>query len=423
MIPFRKSIQNLSFAILTALAVGTAFVQPAQAAKSSCADTVIKPTAIVASTRLRDLILMFENLMGSGSTTSLRREDKIVVNQTAIDEQLGAMTEYAQNHETAKFRLRDQKLPGQKNITSTIYFTPIRMKMTAREMGEKMIEAREITREQLERWLLEKKQGIVNVESPQLEELKAKVVDTILSGKVRLRKYFSTDSSAPLGSAEMHPSGGTDGYQYLEFKIDHPLFKQSVVKPRVLIPDADALTLQDATTYAANRSEYARRWVDLNSNSKTPRSVTEAVVENYLAVFDDLYRSGMEKLPQFAKTEYVRDSYSLFLYRDGEDPADLRVKPLEIQFTVDQEIKVIDSRSGHSISAYSAEDVVVEIKVPVRLAKLDAKAVAEYPGLAFVAQIKAELEAQHNMNFVKGSGKLSTFRRLLIKLFPDLGDI
>jgi hypothetical protein len=102
------------------------------------------------------------------------------VAQTAVDHALKTLSEkYGPN-----FQLRDQKLPGRKNVTVTQYAVPITFK------------------------------------GPN---------GNTLSSKIRFRKYYDAAEATPLSKAKLHPADIVKDRQFVEFKIDHPEYQQVVI--------------------------------------------------------------------------------------------------------------------------------------------------------------------------------------------------
>lgn len=301
---------------------------------------------------LSSKILYFMDLLGSGSTTSLRQEDKFVVSQNTVD---NALKTLSQTH-GSKFQLRDKQIPGRKNVTVTQYAVPITFKGPLRNK---------------------------------------------LSSKIRFRKYYDAVETTPLNKARPRAAAIVQDRQFVEFKIDHPEFPQVVIKPRMIMLDKDVSLLRQRKGFTENRKEMLTRTLEINP------TVPPAVIAHFFEIFAEIYTSGISRLPMFAKTSYVRDSYSLMLQ-------DLQGKSVEIQLTIDREINVRNSETQQVITAYRPEDVVVELKIPLAYAKLSEENMAQVPGLNEIVQLKKDLQENHLLSLYQlGSGKLSTYRRAL----------
>lgn len=306
----------------------------------------------IADKELSENIFDFMGLLGNGSTTSLRQEDKYVVSNGRIDQ---LISELEINH-GQDFQLRDEKIDGYKNVTVTQYANPITV---TTDSGKKV------------------------------------------SAKIRFRRYFQAEENIPLSQGKMRPAPISENKEFVEFKIDHPTLRQVVIKPRILMNSEDAQMLRDRDLFLKNKMSLIRRAIAMNPK------VNRAVILQFFRALGDFYSDVAINLPLFAKTSYVRDSYSLMLKSNlGEK--------VEIQLTVDREVQVTDSLNGQKIQAYRPSDAVVELKVPVAYAKLTDADVQKVPGLAAVAQLKKELEGSHLKDHYRiGTGKLSTSRRLM----------
>lgn len=315
----------------------------------------IQQGEVRADAELSKDILKFMDVLGAGSTTSLRQESKFVVSEAVVSEQLRLLDlQYG-----SSFQLRDQRQEGRKNVTVTQYAFPFKIKSGKKD----------------------------------------------LSAKIRFRKYFDTSDQLPLGQDALQPAGFVKDRQFVEFKIDHPEFEQVVIKPRMIVLDSDVAMLHKKSEFEQHRAEILERTVALPANAKTPR----AVIEQFMEVFGNFYSKGPETLPLFAQTIYVRDSYSVMLKNQTGEP-------VEIQMTIDREIGMTDTRSGKKTTAYRTEDIVVELKIPLAYAGLTAKNFADVPGLKDIARLKKSLKAAHIQLYAEGSGKLSTFRKTLENL-------
>ena len=334
-------------------------------AQTSCAEILYAPiivqkNAIRTEAEVSKKTLNFMNLLGSGNTTSLRQEDKYVVSEPTVDRALkGLADQHGPN-----FQLRDQKQDGRKNVTDTQYALPFKWINSDGKSG---------------------------------------------SGKIRFRKYFDTDSSVALGQAPLVPAAIVKDRQFVEFKIDHPLYDQVVIKPRMVVMDTDVKMMKSQKMFSQNKKQILERTLQLNPK------VPAEVVGQFFEIFSDVYAEPVSELPLFAQTTYVRDSYSLLL-------KSLKGESVEIQLTVDREIMAKDSRTQKVISAYRPEDVVVELKVPLAYSKLTIEDLAQVPGLDDVVQLKKLLEMNHERLYAKGSGKLSTFKKAQKDLLEFVGD-
>jgi hypothetical protein len=297
-------------------------------------------------------ILAFDS--GSGDTTSLRQEDKYVLEFANIKAGLDQL----QAHFGLAMKERDASLPGQKNITVTEYLEPYSFS-TGAEQGLKF--------------------------------------------KVRFRKYFVQDAQKPILDASMKPAEFVKESQFVEFKIDHPDFPSAVIKPRIVMSDADVVLLHSRESYLQNRTQMIARLGQMN-----PKKSEE--IARFIDVFDVLFIEHQQiKLVPYLQTAYVRESYSVKV-ASAKDP---NVK-LDIQLTVDHELDLTILENGQKVKAYKDSAAVIEIKIPVHLAKLSEKDIQEYPGLAEIKRFIEKMSDEHLPEYQKGSGKLYHAKRELL---------
>jgi hypothetical protein len=116
----------------------------------------IQQGEVRADAELSKDILKFMDVLGAGSTTSLRQESKFVVSEAVVSEQLRLLDlQYG-----SSFQLRDQRQEGRKNVTVTQYAFPFKIKSGKKD----------------------------------------------LSAKIRFRKYFDTSDQLPLGQDALQPA-------------------------------------------------------------------------------------------------------------------------------------------------------------------------------------------------------------------------
>ena len=341
--------QNLLIVLVAFLAATSAEGQ-ARVCRDVFSPAATRAVSFPATPRLEKELVGFRTLLNE-SPTSLRREDKFIVDTDASDFAIETISKKFGE----SFQLRDPAQPNSQNVTVTLYALPIRFHANGHE----------------------------------------------LSGKLRLRKYYSTPESERLKPETFVDAEITKGFQFLELKIDHPEIEGVVVKPRIRITDADALTIQSRRSFLANRKRLKADWLKLN------KSASEPLIEAFLTTLAE-YIPVKRALPKYATTMYQRDSYSLRVAsRDGTQ------KPIEVQLTLDRSIEVVDEVTHSSVNAYTARDVVVEMKVPLTYSGLTPENIKDYPGLQDVAALKAYLAAKHNPAYKAGSGKLSTFKSII----------
>jgi hypothetical protein len=342
-------------------------------AQKSCGDlfgsvAAIKDDGVYVSEKTKKKILRFMDLLGAGDPTALRQEDKYVVDAKTVQSFLQKLSsKYRES-----FQLRDLRIAGRKNVTVTEYALPF-----------KWIDANGYT----------------------------------LSAKFREREYFDTDESLPLGQAAGHRAQITSDKVWVELKTDHPVHtpvgKNVVFKPRVLMLKNDADALKDSAKFHADKSAILARTLEINSK------LDPEIPRLFINILSDIYSDlKVKNLPMLATTAYIRDSYSLLLEKNGG-----KENPLEVQITIDREIQVKDGTSQQVISAYRPEDIVVEVKVPLNYAGLNAQNISQVPGLVDVLNLKKTLTSEHqDSRYELGAGKLSTFKKVQQNLKELVGD-
>jgi hypothetical protein len=213
-----------------------------------------------------------------------------------------------------------------------------------------------------------------------------------LAAKVRFRKYFSRAlEDTAWRNLEVAP--GLADRSWLEIKIQHPEFDNVVYKPRLQILDKDIPKLITEATYFDYREGILRRLNEINPGK-------EAEVQKFADYFDALFSSASEKVENmFARTEYERTSYSIKL-QSGE-------KQIDVQITLDQDIRLTRLRDGRKFDAYGKDETVVEVKIPLEYAKLDAAALEKFPELAEIKEFIAQLDSSHVPSYPKNKGKMS----------------
>jgi hypothetical protein len=316
---------------------------------------LISKDFILADQELSEALLYFNEIIVA-SPTSLRQEDKYVVSEFMVDQALRILEELYPD----QFELRDKKTPGFRNVTVTQYALPIKI--------------------------------------PGLRDL--------LSSKLRFREYFQVAENTPVNVKNLITQDSMHDRQWVEFKTDHPDHEQTVTKPRVVMLKKDIKSIQNMNTLLENREEIIKRTLELKENAKTDPKI----IRHFVNIMMLLYAKGQfEQLPLFAKTVYARDSYVLSLKgKNGEN--------VEVQLTIDRDIKIIENEKHRTVKAYKPGDAVIEVKVPVAYAKLTEKDLENVPGLRDVLDLKNFLHNQNLDGYREGAGKLSTSRRVLRKM-------
>lgn len=304
--------------------------------------TRIQQAQVRRENRVTKAIRAFQQ--GKVDTTSLRQEVKYVV--TA--EQLASYLPILENHFGSRFKNRDKAPEGLLNITSTRYMT-------------------------IGKFFQNEKQ---------------------LSAKVRFRKYFTrSQSDTQWRNLQVHPD--LVDRSWLELKIQHPEFDNTVFKPRLQILDKDIEKLV-TEKYFDYKDGIVKRLYEINPGK-------EDDIKKFIDYFDALYSSPDSKVENMlAQTAYERTSYSIKL-KNPDKPNET----IDIQITVDQNIKLTRLKDGKTFNVYKPHEVVVEVKIPVAYAKLTPANMIEVPELSEIKDLIEMLDTHHVMDYPKNRGKMS----------------
>lgn len=282
-------------------------------------------------------------------TTSLRQELKYVVQTTDLKISLNEM----QNFFGSRMKNRDQAPHGFSNITSTLYLTTAKYR-TLR--------------------------------------------DEIKKAKVRFRKYFLREAS-DVRWENLQVAEGLKDRSWLEIKIQHPDYPNVVTKPRLLVLDRD-IRYFTTDVFHAHKENLRNRLLQLN-----PGKAEE--VENALSFFTELYSNPRRRVENlFAKTEYERESFSIKL-ENSKNPGE----KIDVQITLDQNIRLTRLADKKKINAYSSNETVIEVKIPVAYAKLSAEDIAKFPELARIKEFVEWLNAKHNPKHAVNRGKMNKIEK------------
>ena len=216
-----------------------------------------------------------------------------------------------------------------------------------------------------------------------------------LSAKIRFRKYFIRDlNDANWKNLIVAPE--LADRSWLELKIQHPEFDNVVFKPRLQILDKDISKLI-TEKYFDYKDGIIKRLLELNPNKAED-------VAKFAAYFDALYTTpSMKKENMFAQTQYERTSYSIKM-RDGKERID-------VQITLDQNVRLTRLKDGSQFNAYGADETVVEVKIPVKYAKLDDDVLRQVSDLAEIKRFIAMLGEYHVPKYPMNKGKMSKIDR------------
>lgn len=293
-------------------------------------------------------VLDFQN--GALDTTSLRQEKKFVLKTSEVQ----ILIENLKSTYGPQFKLRDLILDGTVNITSTKY-----MAIAHYYVGGKR-----------------------------------------LAAKVRFRKYYTKEYSTLTSEpGEMIPAEGFENKSWLEVKIQHPEHENVVIKPRLLINDADQIHFL-SESFFDRKDGLKSRLLELNPGK-------EDDIEKFMNFFTQLNLTpSLMVKGLFANTQYERSSYSLKLKNPNDS-----TKKIDIQLTLDQKVRLTRLADKQEFDAYEKDETVVEVKIPVEFSKLSDDDITAVPGLSGIRDFIEALAISHLEKYPMNKGKMSKIEK------------
>lgn len=219
--------------------------------------------------------------------------------------------------------------------------------------------------------------------------------------KIRFREYLTTDS-ADLDLKRVRNTSKIPDKVWVEVKIQHPTQNKKVVKVRALIFKTDQKFLVD-DQYLTYRDQVVSRLASLNLTGAKPL-MTQEKFDLLVQFFDSVYTSPRKRTGLFAQTMYRRRSFAVQLMIAGQ------VKPVEIQFTMDDRIRLVRLEDGKIFEDYLKDQTVVEVKIPSLFAGLTPKDLETVRGLGTIKDFIEWLEGRHDPRLPMNKGKLSKVR-------------
>ena len=219
--------------------------------------------------------------------------------------------------------------------------------------------------------------------------------------KVRFREYLTTDS-ADLDLKRVKNTSKHPDKVWIEVKIQHPTQDKKVIKVRALGFKADQKFLID-DQYLTYRDQIVTRLASLNLTGSKPL-MTQEKFDLLIHFFDAVYTSPRKRTGLFAQTMYRRRSFAVQLLVNGE------TKPIEIQFTMDDRIRLVRLEDGKVFENYLKDQTVVEVKIPSLFAGLTPKDLETVRGLRTIKDFVEWLEGRHDSRLPMNKGKLSKIR-------------
>lgn len=219
--------------------------------------------------------------------------------------------------------------------------------------------------------------------------------------KIRFREYLTTDS-ADLDLKRVKNTSKDPDKVWIEVKIQHPTQDKKVIKVRALGFKSDQKFLVD-DQYLTYRDQIVERLASLNLSGPKPL-MTQEKFDLLVQFFDSVYTSPRKRTGLFAKTMYRRRSFAVKLYVVGQK------LPIEIQFTMDDRIRLVRLKDGKSFESYLKNQTVVEVKIPSLFAAMTEKDLEVVKGLRTIKEFVEWLEARHDPRLPMNKGKLSKIR-------------
>ncbi len=219
--------------------------------------------------------------------------------------------------------------------------------------------------------------------------------------KIRFREYLTTDS-ADLELKRVKNTSKIADKVWIEVKIQHPTQDKKVIKVRALGMKTDRKFLID-DMYLTHRDQIVARLAALNLTGPKPL-MTQEKFDLMISFFDAVYTSPRKKTGLFAKTLYRRRSFAVKLPVQGQ------TVPIEIQFTMDDRIRLVRLEDGKLFENYLENQTVVEVKIPSLFAGLTAKDLEIVSGLSTIKDFVTWLESRHDTRLPMNKGKLSKIR-------------
>lgn len=304
-------------------------------------------------------LFMSASKSGEATTTSARVESKFTLAQQNINRLLKNLKQQIET-EIPGFKLinRDALTPGRRNMTWTGYSNRFSLSVDGRK----------------------------------------------LMAKIRVRKYGLIDVNAEVTKDHFEPIQSMKDMSYFEFKIENPDYENSVLKPRILIKDADANLLLQKNLRAEELLEIKNRCFELNKleDAKAFESI-KLTIEAMILAIRELHTNQSLFRPEY-ETLYERVSYKIPLTNKTTK------ENYEIQITLDEDILARSILFNYEAQSYknSVEKVIVtEVKIPISLTELlQNKNLEQVDGLNAVVSFLDAIETHSLENFTNNSGKL-----------------
>jgi hypothetical protein len=229
-----------------------------------------------------------------------------------------------------------------------------------------------------------------------------------LQVKIRFRKYGTIKAGLANTPENVQINPDMKDVSFLEFKIDHPDFENSVLKPRGLQNDSD-INLIGTAEYVKQFDQILGRAVEKNSKNKDSIE-TMTKMQNLLK---RLHEEGVP-LRRDSRTIYERNSYALPINTASNK------KSYEIQITMDEGILLYSYPHNKTVDAYKSDKplTVVELKIPVEMVDkttkgFDQTMLKAIPLLGSIQTFLNDLTLAQAPGYEANRGKQSLIRALL----------
>lgn len=232
--------------------------------------------------------------------------------------------------------------------------------------------------------------------------------DKSLGVKIRFRKYGTIDQSLDNRIENVRVIPALQEVSWVEFKIDHPDFENSVLKPRALMRDADIAKI-GTPAFTKSFDQILDQTVRLNAKSQSGKQTALEIQK----VLMELHAAQVP-LKKDSQTIYERTSFAIPV----ENP--IAGKVYEIQITIDEGILLFSYPHQMHIDAYKSEKplTVVEVKIPVEM--LDSKTqafkeelLAQIPSLSAIQTFINDLTTAQAPGYTANKGKQSLIKDLI----------
>lgn len=234
-----------------------------------------------------------------------------------------------------------------------------------------------------------------------------------LTAKIRVRKYGHIAESTTVAKENFKPLEWMNEVSFFEFKIENPEYANSVLKPRILIRDADADLLLNPNISKEDYAAILQRTIAVNTKKdpEAQRIASETATEMIEAI-RLIHKKDNRFVPEF-ETLYERTSYVVPII----DPR--TNNKVDIQITIDEDISTYSNLQQRYSTVYQTIDpvAVTEIKIPIPLLGVFKDAAAAQasgiPGMVTIYNFVQRLKFNSLKEFQENSGKLFHTRQNL----------